>query len=282
MTRVRRESSLLYGVLLGVTALDIFSVERAEASDSKQQCLQAYEIGQRLRQAGDLVSAAGELRVCGGLACPVRMQSDCQRWLDDLERSTPTVIFRVRATSGELLSNVTVSIDGAAPRRLDGRALMMNPGEHRVVFQHPAHHVLQKPVFVTEGEKLEPREVTLHPLVRAAPAEDRLAAAPVAAPSSAWPVALAGVGVLGSAGVVFFGVRARNGEAALERCSPDCSRGHVDEVERDFLWSNISLGVGVAGLVGAGFWLLLDEQQVMVTPRHGVQLGRTVSWVTRF
>lgn len=280
---------------IAVAAFVISAAAAASASDSTQACLGAYEAGQRLRQAGDLVNAAGELRVCGGPACPVRMQGDCQRWLDAVERSTPMVIFRVRDARGEQLSNVTISIDGAAPRRLDGRALSMNPGEHRVVFEHPGFQLLETPVFVTEGEKLEPRDVTLEPLVRfehdsallPEPLEgesDALRPLEPAPSISPWPLALGAIGVVGGAGFVFFGVRAKSGETDLEGCSPDCSQAHVDDVKRDYLWSNVSLGVGLAGLVGAGLWLVLDEPaaQASTAPRHGVRLGRTASWVTRF
>jgi hypothetical protein len=101
---------------------------------------------------------------------------------------------------------------------------------------------------------------------------------------SPWPLALGAIGVVGTAGFVYFGVRAKSGETDLEGCSPDCSQAHVDDVKSDYLWSNVSLGVGLAGLVGAGLWLLLDEPSAgaATTPRQGVQLGRTVSWVTRF
>lgn len=294
MRLARREIPALGCCLLGAAALGILPAAPAWASDSTKQCLGAYEAGQRLRQAGDLVNAAGELRVCGGPACPVRMQGDCQRWLDDVERSTPTVIFRVRDARGEQLANVTVVVDGGAPRRLDGRALLMNPGEHRVVFEHPGHQILETPVFVTEGEKLEPRDVILESLVRLEHDDALMPAGPIGGESdgmraagpalSPWPLALGAIGVVGGAGFVFFGVRAKSGETDLEGCSPDCSQSHVDDVKRDYLWSNVSLGVGLAGLVGAGLWLLLDEPraQAATTPRHSVQLGRTASWVTRF
>ncbi len=295
-------SSLSLCLLLA--SLGAFPVEPAHATSSTDQCLDAYEAGQRLRQAGDLVGAAGELLACGGPACPVRMQGDCQRWLDAVERSTPTVVFRVRSSDGELLTNVTVSIDGGAPRMLDGRALLINPGEHIILFERAGHRPLRTPVFVTEGEKLEPREVTLESLVDLAPSAslldvsagelppandpgDRLRQ-PAREPSRAlspWPLALGAVGLAGGAGFVVFGVRAKNGETDLDQCTPDCSRAQVDDVKRDYLWSNVSLGVGLAGVVGAGLLLLFDEPPPdgsAKTPRHALELGATTRWVTRF
>jgi hypothetical protein len=198
------------------------------------------------------------------------MQNDCQRWLDDVERSTPALVFRVRDGSGELLTNVSVSIDGEAPHRLDGRALHVNPGEHEARFERAGFLPLVTNVFVMEGEKLEPREVKLEPVVELAPSE-RLS--PVAtngvlppataadAPSSPspWPIALAALGVAGGAGFVYFGVRAKTGETDLERCSPECSQAQVDDVKQHYLLSNVALGLGLGGLLGAGLFLLLDD-----------------------
>jgi hypothetical protein len=281
---------------LWIASLFSLGVSRvAAATDSTDQCLEAYEAGQRLRQAGDLVAAGEELLVCGGPACPVRMQGDCQRWLDAVERATPAVVFRVRGAKGVLLANVAVSIDGASARRLDGRALLMNPGEHVLVFEHDGYLPLHTPIFVTEGEKLEPREVTLRPRLAEAPDVGMPTEAvggpeapqgPELASSSRWPLALGAVGLVGAAGFAFFGVRAQSGEADLEQCTPNCSQARVDDVKQDYLYSNVSLGVGLVGLVGAGLWLLLDGEaadgSAAVPPRHGLQIGSTTRWVSRF
>jgi hypothetical protein len=298
VSRVRRWITRGSGALgLGVGLLGALTGP-ARASDGPNRCLVAYAAGQRLRHAGDLVGAMTELRTCGGPACPVRMQGDCQRWFDDVDRAIPAVVFRVRDDQGELLASVSASIDGAPLRRLDGRALPMNPGEHVVRFERAGYRTLSTPVFVTEGEKLEPREIMLEPLVdleervHRLPTERRdvvtLASPPPPddgrAPSP-WPIALGAVGLVGGVGFVYFGVRAKNGETDLDQCSPDCSQAQVDDVKQDFSLSNISLGVGLAGLAGAGLLLMLDEPAAdgtSLTRRHAVRLGSTTTWVTRF
>ena len=300
----------------------------AAADDGVSQCMSSYEAGQRLRREGDLVGAAAELLVCGGPACPVRMQGDCQRWLDDVERSTPAVVFRVRAASGAWLGNVTASIDGAAPRRLDGRAIAMNPGEHVVVFERAGYRPLRTPVIVAEGEKLERRVITLEAMVASdlddisapqgaaqldpergseatsshalqsgsdmgrgrADAAETLPADPDG--QSLWgPLAFGAVAVAGGIGFAYFGMHAQSGEADLEQCTPNCSQSRVDDVKDDFLRSNVSLGVGIAGLVGAGLWLLLDRPSPAdVGPharthraaRSGFGLGPVPYWAVRF
>jgi hypothetical protein len=249
----------------------------ASAQEGPAQCLAAYEEAQVLRRQGDLVSSARQLLTCGGPACPVRMQRDCQRWWDDVQRSLPTVVFRVRGPENEALANATIAIDGAAARPLDGRAIQMNPGQHEVVFAHAGYQPLRTPVFITEGEKLEPHDVTLLPLGGSLPPENAAAApaiprrllavddaglspSPVPARRS-WtgPIAAGAVAALGGVGLAYFGSSARGGEDALDRCTPDCGQGTIDAVKRDYLLANLSLGVGVAALLGAGLMLLLDE-----------------------
>ncbi len=270
-----------WAALLG---LPLVLAAPASAAESPAQCLAAYEDAQVLRRQGDLVRSAEQLLSCGGPACPVRMQRDCQRWWDEVQRSLPTVVFRVRGPDGEALPGATIAIDGAAPRPLDGRALQMNPGQHQVVFAHDGYEPLRTPVFITEGEKLEPHDISLLPLGGTpasvtpssalrlrrvlSPAPDGTAAGREPAQRSwAGPIAAGAVAALGGVGLAYFGSSARGGEDALDRCTPDCGQGSIDAVKRDYLFANLSLGVGVAALLGAGLMLLLDE------PDDGAQSG---------
>jgi hypothetical protein len=312
----RRLARVLLGAALGVAF-----PHAAAAEGSIDQCMQSYEAGQRLRREGELLGAAAELLVCGGPACPVRMQGDCQRWLDDVERATPAVVFRVRDARGTWLAQVSASIDGAAPRRLEGRALAMNPGEHFIVFEREGYRPLRTHVIVAEGEKLERRVITLEalppsaerPLAEASElaglepvdALEAQGAAPGEQPGERWPagtaepgappasvapapsvegrslwgpLALGAVAVAGGVGFAYFGVRAQSGEADLEQCTPNCTQARVDDVKDDYLRSNVSLGIGLAGLVGAGLWLLLDRPEALDEgPHAGRAHGRARS-----
>jgi hypothetical protein len=315
VTRAAVTRAALAAALLGAVLMP----RAAAADDGLSQCMSSYEAGQRLRREGDLVGAASELLVCGGPACPVRMQGDCQRWLDDVERSTPAVVFRVRDGGGAWLADVTASIDGAAPRRLDGRAIAMNPGEHVVVFEREGYRPLRTPVIVAEGEKLERRVITLDAVVASDPSytpapasggatgtvqrlqpgvdpqreraagtgEDPVSAGPES--SIPWgPVALGAVAVAGGVGFAYFGMHAQSGEADLEQCTPNCSQARVDDVKEDFLRSNVSLGIGIAGIVGAGLWLILDRPSSADAgpqtraARSTFGFGPTPYWVARF
>jgi hypothetical protein len=168
-----------------------------------------------------------------------------------------------------------------------------------VVFAHPGYAPLRTPVFITEGEKLEPHDIALAALggdtstarsagVSAAPRRPMLAPAiSDGAPSSGvlptrrnWtgPIAAGAIAALGGVGLAYFGSSARSGEDALDRCTPDCGRGTIDGVKQDYLLANVSLGVGVAALLGAGLILLLDDggdaaQSAASTPRASTTFG---------
>jgi hypothetical protein len=279
----------LLRLLFSVSFWCLLLATSAAASDGRNECVQAYEDGQRLRQTGALVEAESRLLACGGPECPVRMQRDCQGWLDDVRRSIPTVIFRVRDETGSVLGNVRLSIDDGPWQRLDGRAVLMNPGEHVVAFERTGYEPRRTPVFVTEGEKLEPREIFLTPLATPQPASSaRTELHPSSDETSAkvlrqgrsashWvlPVAAGAVGVLGAASFGYFGLQAIHDERALDRCTPNCSQDQVDDVRRQYRVSNVSLGVSIVGLVAAGVWLLLDEagQDASVTAWHPTGVG---------
>jgi hypothetical protein len=80
------------------------------------------------------------------------------------------------------------------------------------------------------------------------------APAPFHVPNGAWVL-----GGLGVAGVVSFAAlltRAKNDRADLETCTPDCPVSQTDADFRKLLAADVSLGIGIAALAGAGVWTL--------------------------
>ena len=51
-------------------------------------------------------------------------------------------------------------------------------------------------------------------------------------------------------------VKAKPEDKKLSDCSPNCSSSRVQRIERDYLFANVSLGVGALGLLGAAAWLV--------------------------
>lgn len=294
---------LLLGLGLGLLSSVAFALSspRAEAhgDDQKQKCLIAYEGAQRSRKQGELVASLEKLRYCGSPACPRQMHADCGQWLREVEAALPTVVFRARSARGESLAEATLSIDGGEPRRFDGRAQVVDPGEHEVSVTSPGFEPLVKRILFAEGEKLREEVLTLDPIRSPAPAriESRSQSSPDSSHRGAPPppaqridffvplAAASGLALLGGTGFAYFGLQARAGDRALDACAPSCSRDQVDEVKRDYLFANLSLGVGIAGALASGTFLILsrsDAPKPSAAVRSTLLLGPTTVWTTTF
>jgi hypothetical protein len=57
----------------------------AWADPSRDECFDAYEQAQRLRNDRQLREARDRLATCASAACPAFVRSDCGAWLDDVE-----------------------------------------------------------------------------------------------------------------------------------------------------------------------------------------------------
>jgi hypothetical protein len=136
------------------------NVAPARAGD-KEECAYAYDKSQELRDARKLLESRALLRMCSQPTCAAFVVKDCTAWLEDVELRIPTVVLAAKNAAGEDLFDVKVSIDGAGvAKRLDGRSLEVNPGEHDFVFDHEGF-ALEKHVAVAEGAKNQRVEVNL-------------------------------------------------------------------------------------------------------------------------
>jgi hypothetical protein len=249
------------------------SVGRAD-EESKRMCASAFTSGQRLMRAGRLLEARNKLVLCGGPQCPEAMHPDCQQWLSTVEASLPTVVFQVLATSGApSVEGVQLSVDGQDGVALDGRAMSMDPGAHEVTFVAPGFQPATKHIVVSEGEKLRREVVTLSPVpvVRAPipsppPELGKAACDQCAEPKqrrlTAPAIVAASLSLVAGAGAIYFGVKARNDDHALDGCAPSssCSKTAVDQVRSEYLWTNVSIGVAAAGITTAVVLYLLSAK----------------------
>jgi hypothetical protein len=264
LRRARFPLRRLAALLAGLGALSSAWGARADDEVLGDRCLVAYEDGQRQLKEGDLTAARSSFLVCSSRACPRAMHGDCEAWLDQVWASLPTVVLRAVGPDGEVLTGARAQIDGQPARALDGRALALNPGQHELVLEHEGRRVVRQ-IFVVEGEKLSRRDVAIGtgPDGAAAAAVPGAAARtdPKGAPGSSLDVpklASGAIGLAGVAGFAYFGWRARAGEDDLLRCSPDCSQSAIGAVQRDYRLTNVSIGVGLVGVVTLATLLLLD------------------------
>lgn len=270
--------------LTSLLALMLTLSHRAMAEGSKAECIAAYESGQRARKTGALSKAKEAFAYCASATCPSAMHDDCGSWLEEVEAAMPTRAFRAVNGQGEPLPNVTLSIDGGEPQRLEADALVFEPGEHELTFECEGYAKVQRRLVFRAGEHPAALEIELEPLTEVAATEP----APRAprrgdASNPSWvPVLVgAGVGVLGTASFTYFGLKARSLDRDLDACIPNCSAGRVSEVRHNYTAANASLGIAAAGFLAAGVsWLLQSSSAPASASTAGVRVSLRVGPVT--
>jgi hypothetical protein len=238
----------------------------APAGSENDGCARSYERAQEDRTAGHLVDARAELLVCAQTTCPEFIMTDCRRWLDEVEYAMPTVVFAVREGKRDL-EDVLVTRNGKLiANRLDGRAVAVDPGKQRFVFELKGNRQRTVEALIVEGEKSRVIAVELPPADEPALTEyggarppPALAPAP---PVSVAPLVMAGVGAAGLGTFAGFALAGYRQETSLaSRCAPRCTEAEVQSVRRRYLLADIGLGVGVGALAVAGYLYLRDPSR---------------------
>ena len=124
---------LLVALTVGLS-IAIPCIARA-AEPTKTDCLDASEAWLAQRKAGKLRAARGELLVCAAASCPKDVREECAQHVPEIGAAIPTLVFEVKDASGEDVSAVRVTLDGAPlVDWLDGTAIPLDPGDHLFTF----------------------------------------------------------------------------------------------------------------------------------------------------
>jgi hypothetical protein len=143
--RVALTAAVLFASTMGTT--------RAFA-DEDDDCLQAADKGQTLRDVHKLIEAREQFRRCAVASCPVAVQNDCVGWVKEADKDVPTVVLSARDAAGNDSFEVSVTVDGAPlAARLEGLALPVDPGVHTFRFQWPDGSSRDRQVLVSQGQK---------------------------------------------------------------------------------------------------------------------------------
>jgi hypothetical protein len=276
--------------LLAACALLTPSMAAADA----QKCVQLSNDGADLRDAHQMLAARNTYRSCVTEAdCPAVVRSECSAALDELGAIIPTLIVALRDEHGHDLLGGTLLLDGKAVA-LDGSAFEVDPGVHELT---AVSGTLRSQLRVLAVEKDTGRriEIVLQPPKAnlASDAPPPPASAPLllasTVPRSDLPLyALAGVAALGGTSFGYFALTGHSDLRDLDRCKPGCPPSDVSRVRTQYLAADISLGVSLVALAGAGYWLLSTPKEtgpaavppfsVAVTAGPSVA-GLSVRWV---
>ena len=219
--------------------------------DPKQACILAYTDGQRARKRAALKEAHEKLLICARDPCPQVLRPECVQWLNDVEQRLPSIVLEARDAEGRDLTQVRVTIDGAlATDKLDGRAIDLDPGEHKLRFEAEGKTPAEQKILLVEGEKRRRVSAQLSAPERPAPPPPPPPSTPARAVG--WPViGLGALGVLGLGGFTILGLSGSSKQSDLDQCRPACNPSRVDDVRRTYLFADISLAVGVAAIATA-------------------------------
>ena len=170
-------------------------------------------------------------------------------WYAEVQAATPSLVVSFTDAGGRERSDASVTIDGE-PRAptLDGRALPVDPGTHRVELRVASGERFLATVLVREGER-DRRVDVRAPVPEIAVRRSR----PV--PPLTWAlggVGVAGVATWGTLGLV--ALYAHPGlESTLSSCKPGCPSSDVSTVRTRFAVADVAAGLGVLSLAGAAF-----------------------------
>jgi hypothetical protein len=205
--------------------------------------MRAHVATQQLRNDGKLVDATKQVRICTSPSCPGPIVADCGTWMAELEQATPSIVFEIEI-DGHAATEAKVSVDGA-PVADWSKAVDVDPGTHSVRVEIPSFPPHEEHVRMAEGHRM--RLVSVQ-FASAKPSTGEATPRPV--PVVVYP--LFGVGLAGLAGFAVFGGLGRAKQTDLEHgCEPRCTSHDLAPMKTDYLIGDISLGVGVAALIGS-------------------------------
>ena len=119
-----------------------------------QQCIAENELATKQRAEGKLAEAKQHYLVCAAAECPAVVRDECQSLLQKMESSLPTVVFVLVDEKGNDVTGARAFVDDAkTAEALDGHALVLNPGNHKVVVETPTGASVEQTVVAREGEK---------------------------------------------------------------------------------------------------------------------------------
>jgi hypothetical protein len=166
-----------------VVALVTPNAARADVID----CGSVIESAGRTESGGKLLDARTALVACSE-QCEGAVRDECTRRASDVLERTPTILVQATDRQGTEITDVAVAIDGAiVAQELDGKAIAVDPGAHRIVLNRRGVSV-NGSVVVEERVKAK----ALHFVIRSAsdldgPARDLRG-------HTVWPWAIVGLG----------------------------------------------------------------------------------------
>lgn len=214
----------------------VLALAGSSAADEKEECIAAADEGQTLRDASKLLEARERFARCVRDTCPGALRKDCAQFLESIDASLPSLVITATDGSGRELAAVKVTEkDKVIAERLDGRALVLDPGEHWFHFTSAGKRPIDKTVIVKQGDKNQTLAVRFEepgapePVVTASPPSTSTPTSTTSEGGGGSTQKIVGV-TIGIAGVVttivggvFGGLAASSWSDAKAKCGAACT-----------------------------------------------------------
>lgn len=260
-TRSRRAGIVITGVVLGLTSTEGLAFA---GPDEREQCATSAEQAQQSRDEGKYRRARQQMLFCAREVCPGPIKSDCSKWLSELDRDAPTVVFGAREANGADLLDVKVSMDGTPiQERLDGKPVLVDSGEHKFTFETKTGAVKEERVLIRAAEKARP-------IIATFPSSSAEKATEATVPGSDKPTSegsmvpalvVGGIGLVALGSFGYFGLTGKSEVDDLQKCKPNCNQDDVDAARSKLIIADISLGIGVVALGVAAYMFLTRSSE---------------------
>lgn len=240
-----------------------------------EECVAASGAAQEHQKNGALTAARGALERCSDASCPGMVQAECTRWLDEVLASMPTVTIAVRL-DGVDQPRARVFLDEKPwLEELTGHPVPIDPGEHLLTVHVGARQQEQR-LLINVGEKnrlvVFQLRGTPEPTPVATPAPTPVVTQP--AEGRGFPTLATAMTATAAVGFGLFVGLGLSGRASLDQLLADpcaatktCDPARVASIEARFLAADISLGVGIAAALVAGWqWWRWASSEPAVTP----------------
>jgi hypothetical protein len=222
-----------------------------------ESCFAAASQGQKFEKSGKLLEAQLQYAECAKAECPAEVTSTCTGFLRRAEDATPSLLIDLKGADGKEVPNAaegTISVDAADMPFAQGssKPLRVNPGPHKIRVAVGAFQETQT-VMVREHEKgrvirFVERTEAPRPIV-----------SPKASGIPGGALVAGGVGAVGLGVFAVFGILGIT-ERSDAGCDAGCVASDYDRIQTKFLVADVALGVGIAGVVVAGAFLLFGKR----------------------
>jgi len=149
-----------------VSALAVSTASRSARADDEtlSKCIAQSDQGVDLRKHGRLLEARRALALCAAPSCGPEISDACQKGIAEINAILPSVVFVPRNGAGEDVAAVKLAVDGTPyAERLDGSAVVIDPGEHEFRFEVAGQQPVSKRFVLREGEVNRREEILIGP-----------------------------------------------------------------------------------------------------------------------